>query len=357
MVDVRPFRGLRFAPAKVANPADVLAPPYDVIEPAEQRELLARSPYNIVRIELPSAEAGDRYDLAAQTLAEWRAAGVLELDSAASFYLHETRFELGGDRVRRALIGALRLQPWEAGQVLPHERTFAGPKEDRLRLLRATRANVSPLWTLYRGNPPSLTRAWTWAENHAPVLSCELDDGTSQRLWALVDSELTDALRADFVDLRLVIADGHHRYETALYYRDEQAAGRALEPDDPANFVLAHLVAEDDPGLAALPSHRLVRDLGQLDHSELETELGSDWHAEYFPVWDDAPPEQLKAFLQQLFNEGETERVVGLYGPDPSIFSILILRNKQLMQQRAPDHSEAWHGLDVALLDEGLLKP
>jgi uncharacterized protein (DUF1015 family) len=358
MVDVSPFRGLRFSTSLVGDLGQVIAPPYDVISPDEQRELLGRSPLNVVRLELPATESGDPYEQAARTLEEWRSTGVLVRDNSPCLYLYEVRFGLGGEqRTRRSLVAALRLEAWESGQVLPHEHTMPAPKEDRLRLLRATRANISPVWTLYSGASAALERAWQWADAHSSEWSCELPDDTAHRLWKLEDQDLAEAIRADFGPLRLVLADGHHRYETALTYRDELTAQEQLAPDDPARFVLAHLVAEDDPGLVILPTHRLVRELGELDQVELEAELGSDWHGEYFPIWEGAPPEQLRALLVQLHNEAQTERVVGLFGPDSSIFSILILRNKQLMNQRGAGRSEAWRGLDVALLEEGLLKP
>jgi uncharacterized protein (DUF1015 family) len=354
MVLIQPFRGLRFNPAVVEDLALALSPPYDVISADERRALVERSPHNVVRVELPAADDGDPYQQAARTLQEWRDRAVLVQDEQPAFYLYEVGFTLGGEqRVRRSLVAALRLEPWESGQVLPHERTMSAPKEDRLRLLRATAANISPVWTLYRGAAPGLERAWAWASDRAPESSCQLEDGTSQRLWKLDDPALVAAIRDDFAALRLVIADGHHRYETALQYQQE-----ASEADrEAASFILAHLVPEDDPGLVILPIHRLVRDLGPIDQVELETELGADWHAEYYPVWEEAPPEQLKALLVQLQNQRQSERVIGLFGPDSSIFAILILRNKQVLEERAPEHSEAWRGLDVALLDEGLLKP
>jgi uncharacterized protein (DUF1015 family) len=367
MVDVRPFRGLRFDSRPVPDLGRVVCPPYDVISPDERRALVEQSPFNVVRVELPEAESGDRYAEAARTLEDWRARGVLVRDESPSFYLYEVQFRAGGEeRARRALVAAVRLEPWESGQVLPHERTMAAPKEDRLRLMRATRANVSPLWTLYRGRPAALERAWAWADSRPALASFQLEDGTAHRIWRLADGELIEAIRRELGEVRLVIADGHHRYETALRYRDEIAGGptpappapggAGTGPEHPANFVLAHLVAEDDPGLVILPTHRLVRGLGALDQAELESEIGADWHGEYFPIWENAPPEQLKALLEQLHAEGQNGRVIGLFGPDTTIFSILILRNKQLMERRAPDRSEAWRGLDVALLDEGFLK-
>lgn len=354
MVDVRPFRGLRYSADRVRDLSLVLAPPYDVISAEERSRLLDQSPLNIVRVELPDGH----YDGAASELEAWRASGVLVRDESPAFYLYEVRFRLGGEeRARRSLAVALRLEPWESGQVLPHERTMSAPKEDRLRLLRATRTNISPIWALFRGEPASLTRAWEWADARPADGNCQLEDGTAHCLWVLDDAELVAALHADFAGQRLVIADGHHRYETALRYRDELAEAGGVDSAHPARFVMAHLVAESDPGLAILPTHRLVRGLGDIDQVELETEIGRDWHGEYFPLWEDAPPEQLKALLEQLYAKAETGRAVGLFGPDTSLFSVLILRNKELMEQRAPDRSQAWRDLEVALLDEGILKP
>jgi uncharacterized protein (DUF1015 family) len=365
MVDVRPFRGLRFNSSHIEDHSRVLSPPYDVISSQELADLLARSPYNVVRVELPAADfrAGgsqgeEPYAQAAQTLAQWRSEGVLVPDQSACLYLYEARFRLGDQKLsRRSVVAALRLEPWSSNQVLPHERTMRAPKADRLRLLRATRANVSPVWALYRGHSDGLQKAWGLVEAVHPELECKLPDGTVHRLWKLDQASLIQAIQGDFAPFQVVIADGHHRYETALSYRDEVAKSGQLDRDDPANFVLAHLVAEDDPGLAILPTHRLVRGLGGLDQVELEEELGHTWHAEYFPIWEGAPPEQLDALLAQLQSEAQTERVVGLYGPDTSIFAILMLRNNQIMQQRAADRPEPWRDLDVALLEEAVLSP
>jgi len=191
MVDVRPFRGLRFNPARVEHLGGVVAPPYDVISADEKRALLDRSPYNVVRVELPSAESGDPYEQAARTLEAWRSQGVLIGDESPCLYLYEARFPLGGEeRARRSVVAGLRLEAWEAGQVLPHERTMAAPKENRLRLLRSTRANVSPVWTLFSGASAALSRAWDWAEAHPAEASFRLEDGTTHRLWKLDDGDL-----------------------------------------------------------------------------------------------------------------------------------------------------------------------
>ena len=333
----------------------VTCPPYDVISAGEQEALLARDPRNLVRVELPEGADQGRYERAAAALAKLRDTGVLVTDAQPSVYLHETRYGEGeAARTRRAVLALVRLHDWDERQVLPHEQTMAGPKVDRLNLLRATRANVSPLWMLYRGSAPALAAAWSAALGRSPEHAFSLSDGTAHRLWALPDAE---QLCAELSATRLVIADGHHRYETALTYRDELAQAGELAPEHPARFVLAYLTAEDDPGLEVLPTHRLVGGLGALDQVELESELGPDWHAEYYHLWDNSPPEQLAALLEQLRTEGQQQRAIGLLGPDPTVFAILLLRNKNLLEERAPGHSAAWRALDVALLEVGLLGP
>ncbi|MCC7103792.1 MAG: DUF1015 domain-containing protein [Chloroflexi bacterium] len=357
MVEIEPFRGLLFDPALSGDLGQVLCPPYDVIAPAEQEVLLQASPFNIVRVELPRSDArGDRYAAAAAAFADWRSKGVLRLESVPSFYLHEIEFPHGDRRLtRRALTVALRLASWEAGEVLPHERTMSGPKEDRLNLMRAVKANISPVMAFYRGGASALDRAWALAtEGSRPLAEIPMLDGTVQRLWAIADPATVAAIQADFANRPLYIADGHHRYETALRYRDEAANGGALRMEHPANYVMAQIWAEDDPGLLCLPIHRLLRGV-RLDQIEIEELLSDVWHGEYFPIWESFPREQQDALLQQLDTAGQNAHAVGLFGPDPSIFTILTLRDRGVLDRRRPERSEAWRQLDVSLVDEALI--
>ncbi|MEP6638986.1 MAG: DUF1015 domain-containing protein [Chloroflexota bacterium] len=273
MPDIRPFRALRFDPSNVGDLGLVVAPPYDVIDPEERLRLVARHPANVVRLDLPAEEVGDepddRYRRAARTLAGWRSDGTLRKDPHPSIYVYEQTYRVPGtdvERTQRGFFARLRLEPYgPEGGVLPHERTLSAPKEDRYKLLRATGVNTSPVVGLYDdppGNVPGLL-----AEVTATAAAVDLtdDDRVRHRLWATTadgtgrDAEIAKALMAAAADGPVTIADGHHRYETALRYRDERRMTRSCE-EDPAFDYLLMLFLEASQPLTVLPTHRLVRE-------------------------------------------------------------------------------------------------
>lgn len=260
-----PFRALRFDPARVPHLGAVLCPPYDVISAEQQQELLARDPHNAVRLELPPGDARDRYRDAARTLREWRNDGTLRSDPEPALYIHEMRYVSaeGSERTARGMLGRLRLEPLGGDSgVRPHERTTSGPKEDRYQLLSATCANLSPIILLHgRPGVGGLLDAMTAAD---PVADTLASDGVRHRLW-MHPMALREALEAGPVNellclLRstpLTIADGHHRYETALRYQAERRRARPWESDQPSDHVLALVYAiEEAP--AVLATHRVV---------------------------------------------------------------------------------------------------
>jgi uncharacterized protein (DUF1015 family) len=251
-----PFSGTRYDLSKV-DLADVVAPPYDVIGPEEQAALEARSPYNAVRVELARDEGGvDRYELARSRFERWLAEGVLATDSAPGFYVYRMgyRDETGRPRQTTGVLGALALD--DDGAVLPHERTMAKPKHDRLNLLRATRENLSPIWGLSLGQ--GLSGLCDVAG--APVARCTDDLGVHHRLWRVTEPGVVAAITGAVAAAPVVIADGHHRYATALAYRDERRAELGSAPGD-HDFVLAYVVelAEDEISVGAI--HRVVSEL------------------------------------------------------------------------------------------------
>jgi uncharacterized protein (DUF1015 family) len=233
---LKPFRALRYDSERAGSLDRLVAPPYDVVTPELRAKLLAESPYNAVRLVRPDAP-----EEAARELAAWRAKGVLVREEEPAAWVLEETF-VGPDGVERTRLGVvarIRLEPYAAGHILPHERTFPGPKEARLRLLRATRTKLSPILLLHEGESPVV-----------PDRLADLEavfDGTKSRLWRVGDPRVLDAVRG-----QIVIADGHHRYETALRFHEEDGSGET-------SYVLAVLVARDDPGLVIFPTHRLVR--------------------------------------------------------------------------------------------------
>jgi len=305
---VRPFRALRYSTEVVPDLGSVVAPPYDVISPELHRRLLARDPRNVVRLDLPESEAGDadpdeRYRRAARLIRAWRSDGTLRRDPRPSLYPYEQTYRLPGagnsgaansgaadeeheSRVRRGVFARLVLEPFGAESgVRPHERTMSGPKEDRYRLLRATDVNTSPVVGMYEDASGTVA---AWLEDVTgstpPVADVTDDDGVRHRLWA-VAADQADPI-AGRVAGRLgagpiTIADGHHRYETALRYRDERRRGAPASDDPPGWDEILALLLEPIAGpIAVLATHRVVLGLG------------------------DEGPERLRAGLTELFDVG-----------------------------------------------------
>jgi uncharacterized protein (DUF1015 family) len=368
MADVRPFRGLRYDPARTGDLGHVLCPPYDVVNAEDERRYRDAHPANAIHLELSAASAeqsGDRrYREAADALRNWCEDGILIREQAPAFYLHEVTFRQGdGTSVRRELIAAVRLEPWDRGVILPHERTYDRPKADRLRLLQATKTNISPVLSVFRRDPDTqdaIEAVWTWATEREPRAEGEDLGGLGHRFWVLDDEAIAESVQRFFADRPLFIADGHHRYETALRFRDQVglAPDPGLSTGTGPDFVMMHLVAEDDPGLVILPIHRLLGGLTGLDAAKIEDLLSTDFHLEYYPVWDDAPPEQIDAFVVQVRAQGDIDRAIGIYGPDPEIFAVASLRKRNALPPSVPaDRDPSWQGLDVVLADEAIVRP
>ncbi|HEV2249137.1 MAG TPA: DUF1015 domain-containing protein [Candidatus Limnocylindria bacterium] len=268
MADVVPFHGLRFDESKAGPLADLISPPYDVISDAQREALYARSPYNVVRLEEGREDATDtaahnKYTRAKAALEEWIGNGVLKVDTSPAFYLYDHYFAVGRQRVRRrGFLGALRLYQEGRGVVRPHERTFPKAKTDRLKLLRATRTNTSPVFGLFaddKGAVASALEAWMVRGPARLVADARVGD-ERHMVWALEDRPVAEKLTAALKDQRVYIADGHHRYETGLAYLKEEIDAAKIDFDeDSTHFTLAYLCALDDPGLRIFGTHRVIR--------------------------------------------------------------------------------------------------
>lgn len=306
--------------------ADLICPPYDVIDESERERLYARSPQNFVRIEFPKDGADDKYARAARELGEWIRGRVLRRDERESFYLHEHEFEVAGRRlVRRGILGALRLYPQSDGVVLPHELTFPKAKADRLELLRATRANTSPVFGMF-ADEGGLMRSLGEA---AGAPAGEATIGTERhRVLRIEDSATAERITAALRDERVYIADGHHRYETALNYLGEVSGAG---PNAPERYTLAFLCALDDPGLRIFATHRIVH--------------GGD--------------EALEAAISRSFDATEVERG----GLSKTLPGIVVARGgsyRALTLRAEVDLSAlpaAWRTLPVAIAEDFLVKP
>ena len=280
MPQIRAFRALRYRQEAVGDLGLVVSPPYDIISPEQQRTLLERHPRNVVRLDLPAVEPGDdpddRYRRAARTLAAWRSDGTLHKDPRPSIYAYEQTYRVPGtatERTQRGFFARLRLEPFgpESG-IRPHERTLAGPREDRYRLLRATGVNTSPVVGLFEdpgGRSAEVLQAVTAG---APDADVSDDDGVSHRMWGLADDGPdghAGGLMAAASEGPVTIADGHHRYETALRYRDERRMSRSCEEDPPFDYLLTLFLESTAQPLTVLPTHRVIRGGGALSHDTL----------------------------------------------------------------------------------------
>lgn len=356
MADVRPFRSLRYDPAVAGDPSRLIAPPYDVIGADEQRRLYAASPYNVVRLEYgeerpDDAPGRDRYARAAADLRRWREGGALVLDEQPRFYLYEQEFSHDGRRRRHALMAIVRLEPWDSGVILPHERTLPRPKEDRLRLLRAVRANISPVFGLYRDRRAlgELTEP-----SGPPLLEAKTPDGQIHRLFA-VPPEHGDDIRSALASRAIYIADGHHRYETALAYRDERRAhAEVWTGEEPENFVLMALVAADDPGLVVLPTHRLL-------HPPVVPHDLAPRLSRFFEIEDVTPKSwdgtALLRLLARLAAAGRGTVAFGVLGLEEQRYHLMRLISFDAIEPLLPpDKPAVWKRLDVAVLQHVVLK-
>jgi uncharacterized protein (DUF1015 family) len=282
MVEFLPLRGLRYAPA-YAGP-DVYAPPYDVIFPSQQSAYAARSPYNMVRLIMgPSQEDQTWHESSRSRLEQWRAQGILTQDAIPVFYGCQQHFRLGDGqlRVRTGCIGRVRLEKWGRG-IFRHEHTRVGPRADRLKLLRATRANLSPVFGLLDGGAAELERLLDPPEN--PQLDFWDDAGVRQVFWLIEDPATVAAITESVSRRDVVIADGHHRYETAVAYQAERRLAEGNPPEtQPYDYVLMYLTASSAPGLCILPSHRVVSTRPAIDGHRLLEALSTDFYVLPWP--------------------------------------------------------------------------
>src|SRR5271170_6222966 len=252
---IEPFTGLLYEPERAGVLSNVVAPPYDLIDKARQDALYARSLYNIVRLQLNRDP--DRYASAARTLGEWRKQQVLELAPRPAIYSYSQFFEVEGRRLRRdGFIVRIRLEEFDSGRILPHERTFPAAKEDRLRLLTALQVNTSSIFGLYSGAHPALERLRDKVAAREPLIDLVDDLGIRNELRPIETPDEIAIIQRDLEAPRILIADGHHRYETALSYRRARRRENAPAEAEHYDYTLMTLVACDDPGLVILPTHR-----------------------------------------------------------------------------------------------------
>ena len=355
MADIRPFNGIRFNQDLVKDVGAVLCPPY------MQHALYHKSPYNMVRLEHGLAQPGDsllrdKYAYAADTFREWLGSGILKPDPSPAMYLHHHYFhDEGKVKTRRGIMAGVRLEEWEQAVVRPHEGTAAVFKIDRLNLLRSCHASFSPILSLYEDPEGNIAPILATVERNQPLLRVAGPDGEGHTLWIITDEESLQQLTEALAHHPLYIADGHHRYETALAYKKERHA-TSTQSDEEAvfDFVMMTLVEFSDPGLVVLPFHRLIRGVAEPAVQNLKERLLDYFDIEALPLTSPLSATILQAALRPA---GEERVVIGALGLDENSLLILRLRHPDAAANIMPgDRSAAYRSLGVSILHHVIIE-
>ncbi|MFQ5684179.1 MAG: DUF1015 domain-containing protein [Candidatus Binatia bacterium] len=345
MVDISPFRGIRYNQKKIRDVSRVIAPPYDVISEEERERLSRRSPYNIVRLILN--QEPDSYESVARLFEEWQSEGVFEQDETPAIYFLVHRFPdgEGRERDRQGFIALSRLEDLSTGTIRPHEQTLEAPKEDRLQLMLACHANFSPIFALYSQPKPIINRRLAeQVLGVSPLIEVKVNSQESCRLWRVTDLELIHLVQQEIKGQPLLIADGHHRYEAALNYRNRllKEGGKSTGRER-SHYVMMYFANMNDENLVILPTHRLVRNFPPIPFQNLEEALQRYFYLEPYPK----TPEGQQWFLRALRSGGKKRRLIGAsFKRDPR-YLILRLKSKRIMQRLAKEMSAPLRELDV----------
>jgi len=392
-MEVSPFKGIRYNKRMVDNLARVICPPYDVITPEQQKLYYKMGNYNAIRLEFPAESlepTGDRYQRAAITFQQWLKQGVLQVDRASGFYLHDHYFGyLGKKMVRRGLIARVKLESWGSG-IHPHEETSSKAKSDRLHLMRACRANFSPLLSLYQDSQQKITPILSHVAQEKPLMSLRAkrsnlpDFNEAHTVWAITEPAKNRQLSHFLSSQPLYIADGHHRYETALTYQHERAqinygqfpspltgedqgegeeAKRSLTGKGAFNYVMMELVDFSDPGLVVLPLHRVVRGIAPSVLAGLEKQLDNYFTLEFISIDEDslASYYDKTSALSVIASEAKQSHkvqgiVLGILGLHTGVLVLLRRRQDISLEAKMPaNRSQAYREFNVSILNHIIL--
>jgi uncharacterized protein (DUF1015 family) len=369
MALLRPFRAFRYNP-ELAPFERVLTQPYDKISPAQQEKYYSAHPHNLIAVEkgrtLPSDSPQDSvYTRAAAALKEWIGKSVVKQDPDPAFYAYSQEFQVPGTserRTRRGFIGAGKLEDYSAGVIFRHEHTLSGPKADRLELLRHTHTHTGQLFFLYSDSQLTVDSILNEVQSsQSPVAQLTDEYGVIHRLWIISDPGRIASIQKAMAHQKLVIADGHHRYETSLNYRNEaRARAGKPNPDAPYEFAMMTFINTRSEGLTILPTHRVVANLRGFSWSNVRRYLEPWFATEVFPFPDESQRQQAQAKFLERLTAAKEQRAIGIYPksePASRAFYVLTLRPQAEIAQILPGLSALQRQLDVVLLHQGILEP
>ena len=356
MADVRPFRGFRYNLERIGGLSLVICPPHDEIPPEAQHRYYLKSPYNMVQLELGKESVGDsprnnKYTRAADALQTWLREGILLPEERPAFYLVEHRFpHQGAMKSLWGLIACVGLEDW-GGQIRPHEMTRPGPTADRLRLLQHCRFNFSPVMGIFHHEKEDLRSLFPNATEERPALSAVDSSGVTYNVWPVTEEKMLKAASDFFTAKVIYIADGHHRYQTALTYRRQQADANPHSTGDEAfNFVMMILIDSRDPGLIMLPTHHLVRGLSPEKLSRLKEEIAANFELISLLSPSATLSQTVASWLHTLEDQGRDRMAFGLYGLHGQHLCLMVAKEKAGLQKMMPHGEAPGNDLELSIL-------
>ncbi len=364
MAEIRPFRGVVYNKEKVADLADVTAPPYDVISSAEQDAFYEKSDYNVIRLILGKKDESDnaednRYTRAAVFLRDWLESGALVQDERDSIYVYEQDYKMpdGSMMTRGGFIALTKIEDFSSGKILPHEKTLSGPKRDRLNLMESCHCNLSQIFSLYSDKELTVDNILKGQTSSANA-DMEVTDpaGITHRIFKVTDADTIAKVVNAMADKNLFIADGHHRYETALNFRDSVRDRQELPPDSLYNYVMMYFANMDDEGLVVFPTHRVMFNLSEEQISSLKSQVGDFFTVTDFPFTSESEVTARKELYARLEEAGETKHAFGMYCAGDSKYSLLVVADSAKVESIfAADMNNSLKKLDVTVLHSALI--
>jgi len=358
MAVVIPFKGILYNPLKIKDMSEVLTPPYDVISEQEQRAFHARHPQNIIRLILgeqttSDSEKDNPHTRAAAYYKEWLNDGILLRDNVPSLYLSSVEFIINNKKIiRYGLIALVGLEPFEKGIILPHERTFSKVKSERLDLMKACHANFSPIFSLYQDENDILSLLKDSALINEPDMDLVNDKGHRHKLWRVTDTNIHQHVNNAMKQTRLFIADGHHRYETALDYKNWVASNDTnFDENHPSNYVLMYLCSMQDPGMIILPAHRILKYIPDTEINQFIKKAEGYFDVTSIPFSEETRSKALNELLDSL-KSNAPRNSIGVYLKGKSLFYLLILKPNVMEAKFGKTIPDALKPLDVTVLTQ-----
>lgn len=347
MAEIKGYKGLRFNCEKAGKIEELVCPPYDIISDQQREEYIKTNPHNIIRLELPKGD--DKYNKAAEILKDWLEKGILVKEDKPAIYIYEEEFTAYGERKAiKGIICRVKLEEFSKGIILPHEFTLSKAKEDRLSLMKATNCNFSQIYSLYMDGGKNTLGKIDSLSKSEPDIQLQDNDNVTHRMWIIKDEKAIADICSDFTDRKLYIADGHHRYETALNYRNYLREQVLAKEGDACDYQMMMLVDMEHPGLVVFPTHRLVRNLDSFN-----AERVIDGCKEYFDVTEHSDINTIESTLMELYNQGKKAYAFYCGG---SSYKLLVLKDTNIIKKLLPNASTATQQLDVTILHTLILE-